>query len=440
MGQNGIISGFSRFSRQQKTKWLSENYHLDSEEVQTLLSHLHDDSNIQERYENFSENTVSNFFLPYGLAPNFLINDKWHVLPMAIEESSVVAAASHAAKFWAANGGFKAEVIDTIKIGQVHFSWTGSADSLISFFNSNKKELLQSIDTLNNSMARRGGGIADMYVKDMTKLLPDYYQLYVEFHTADAMGANFINSCLEALSKEWSLRIEKARSGNSLYGEMDIDMAILSNYTPDCLVKIWVESNVSALDSINKKLTGTDFARKFVRATKIAHTVTHRAVTHNKGIFNGMDAVIIATGNDFRAVEACGHAYAARNGIYQGLSTASLDGSIFRFEMEVPLSVGTVGGLTSAHPMAKLSLKLLDDPSADQLMIIIAAAGLANNFSALSSLITSGIQHGHMKMHLSNILYQLEADEEQKNKAMEHFRDRIVTFADVKKFIENSNT
>ena len=189
-------------------------------------------------------------------------------------------------------------------------------------------------------------------------------------------------------------------------------------------------------DKMDPSMSGTEFTLKFVQAVQVAEHDPYRAVTHNKGIFNGMDAVMLATGNDFRAVEASGHAYAARNGKYRSLSRAEHSEGTFRFTLEVPLSVGTVGGLTGIHPLSRASLEILGGPAAKQLMQVIAAAGLANNFSAVRSLITSGIQRGHMKMHLGNILKQLKASPEQIRKATTHFMDRTVSYAAVSAFIE----
>ena len=179
------------------------------------------------------------------------------------------------------------------------------------------------------------------------------------------------------------------------------------------------------------------FVRKFISAVEIARNDRHRAVTHNKGIFNGMDAVVIATGNDFRAVEACGHAYASRNGSYESLSTAELSGSRFSFILEVPLAVGTVGGLTRTHPMAAAAMEILGHPDAEGLMKMIAAAGLASHFSAIRSLVTSGIQYGHMKMHLGNILRQLNATVEETGLVMEHFEKRTISHAEVADFLQS---
>ncbi len=435
MTQHKAISGFSKLSSDEKVNWLKEIVGLPGPFIHELRSHLHQDLEKQELYEEFSENTISNFFIPYGLAPNFLVNNKWYVVPMAIEESSVVAAASHAGKFWSAHGGFTAVVEDPIKVGQVHFIWTGNNTFIADLFERSKDTLMSVMEPYTASMKKRGGGIKDIRLMDKTRDMEHYYQLHADFRTAEAMGANFINTVLEVLASEWKKIVQEEAGSHYIPGTLEINMAILSNYTPESLVKVSVETDVSALGVFDSELSGKAFAEKFVRAVEIAKADPYRAVTHNKGIFNGMDGVVIATGNDFRAVEACGHAYAARDGQYRSLSAASLEDDLFRFTLEVPMSVGTVGGLTSGHPLARTSLKIMQEPSAVELMTIIGAAGLANNFSAVRSLITSGIQKGHMKMHLVNILRQVGATDAQKEAAQEYFKHRTVSYADVKKFI-----
>lgn len=435
MAQQKAISGFSKMSASEKIQWLKEVHDLAPGDVKNLEQHLHPDEQTQQTYAEFSENTISNFFIPFGLAPNFLVNGKWYVLPMAIEESSVVAAASHAAKFWSAYGGFQAKVEDTVKVGQVHFFWTGEPRTIQDIFKRTHYELQNSVSTETVSMRKRGGGLINLQLINQTDNLENYYQLHAEFRTADAMGANFINTVLEKLAKEWKRITQEQVAINHLEGAVEISMAILSNYTPDCLVKVWVETETGNLGGFDAAHSGEAFAKRFVQAVNVAKQDTHRAVTHNKGIFNGMDSVIIATGNDFRAVEACGHAFAARDGIYRSLSSAEIRNGKLRFELKVPLAIGTVGGLTTGHPMARTSLKLLGDPSAEELMMIVAAAGLANNFSAVRSLITGGIQEGHMKMHLANILRQLDATEKQKSAALAFFKDRTISYSAVKSFI-----
>jgi hydroxymethylglutaryl-CoA reductase len=273
-------------------------------------------------------------------------------------------------------------------------------------------------------MRARGGGILDIELIDKSELETDYFQLAVKFDTRDSMGANFINSCLETIAKEWQSSIEVS----DLAGNVQIVMSILSNYTPECVVRAEVSC---AVEDINEGsgISNEEFAEKFRRAIRIAQIEPYRAVTHNKGIMNGIDSVIIATGNDFRATEACAHAYAARDGQYRSLTNAEVIDGTFRFWLDLPLSVGTVGGIISLHPMVKFAHELLGNPDAEELMQIIAVAGLAQNFSAVRSLITSGIQKGHMKMHLLNILNQLEATEDEKSQIVEYFKDKVVSFS-----------
>jgi hydroxymethylglutaryl-CoA reductase len=211
-------------------------------------------------------------------------------------------------------------------------------------------------------------------------------------------------------------------------------MSILSNYTPDCLVKAWVECEVSKLGTF-ESYGAEQLAKRFEKAIRIAKIDPYRATTHNKGIFNGIDAVVLATANDFRAVEANGHAYAARDGQYRGLTDCEIKNGIFRFWIEMPLAIGTVGGLTSLHPMARHSLELLGDPNAEELMGIIAVMGLAQNFAAVKSLVTTGIQKGHMKMHLINVLASLNASEREVQETIIHFTDEVVSYAAVRDFI-----
>lgn len=427
-----IINGFSKLSRNEKLAWLQKQNKISHHTLETLDTHIHADSGLQDLYRELSENNVSNFYLPFGLSPNFLINGDLKTIPMVTEESSVVAAASHAAKFWAMFGGFKTEVVGVKKVGQVHFTWSGNKDELFHFFNQNRKSLLQSVHSITRRMEERGGGIESLELKPAVDSLPQHYQLFFTFTTADAMGANFINSVLEEISGRLIVLIAET----SLKGELEIIMSILSNYTPECLVRCSLEGEFGIFKDFDPLLTGRQFAQKFKKAVDIAIHDPFRAVTHNKGIFNGMDAVIMATGNDFRAVEACGHAYASKNGHYRSLSEVELSDNTFHFSLQVPLAVGTVGGLTGIHPMAKASLEILGNPTSEELMQVIASAGLANNFSAVRSLITTGIQQGHMKMHMGNILRQLGATPEEREQANSHFRDQTVSHSNVVTFIE----
>ena len=380
-------------------------------------------------HDEFIENTITNYYLPLGVAPNFLINGKVFTIPMAIEESSVVAAASKAAKFWLDRGGFKTKVLSTKKIGQVHFMFHGQKETLDSFFNDIKPKLFEACKPITKNMISRGGGILDIKLRDKTNELNGYYQLHATFETLDAMGANFINSCLEQFAKTLVEEADKYENFKAS-DEIEVVMSILSNYVPECLVRVEVSCPVQELNE-DKNVTPQEFAEKFVRAVKLAEVEPYRAVTHNKGIMNGIDAVVLATGNDFRAVEAGVHAFAARDGQYRSLSHATIENGIFQFWMEIPLALGTVGGLTKLHPLVKLSLEMLRNPTARELMQITAAVGLAQNFGALRSLTTTGIQHGHMKMHLMNILNQLEATPEEKLVLIEHFKTKTVSYSNV---------
>ena len=411
-----IISGFSKLTKQEKINWLSKNYFSSQPEIiQTLQQYWNSDKKLQQLHDDFIENTVSNFYLPYGVAPNFVINENHYVIPMVVEESSVVAAASKVAKFWSKRGGFKAEVISTTKIGQVHFMFEGNKADLTSYFHQQKENLYKATSSITKNMEKRGGGILDIELVDKTDKLANYYQLHATFETKDSMGANFINSCLEAIAK--AFRKE----------DIEIVMSILSNYVPQCLVRAEVSCKIDELGGENPR----EFVQKFKQAVQIAEIEPYRAVTHNKGIMNGIDAVVLATGNDFRAIEAGAHAYAAKSGSYSSLTHCEIENDVFRFWIEVPLALGTVGGLTALHPMAKLSLDMLQKPSARELMQIIATAGLAQNFAALKALTTSGIQEGHMKMHLMNILNQLNATNEEKEIVVAYFKDKTVTHSAV---------
>ena len=411
-----IISGFSKLSKKEKINWIIENYfHNQSETLKTITQYWNSDTALQQLHDDFIENTISNFYMPFGIAPNFVINNKDYVIPMVVEESSVVAAASLVAKFWSTRGGFKTKVIGTTKIGHVHFMYAGDGSVLQDYFDENKTELLQATASITKNMEKRGGGILEIQLVDKTDALPNYYQLEVTFETKDSMGANFINSCLEAIAKKFEKQ------------DIEIVMSILSNYVPECLVSAEVSCKVEELGGQNPQ----KFAEKFRQAVQIASVEPYRAVTHNKGIMNGIDAVVLATGNDFRAVEAGAHAYASRSGQYKSLSHCEIKDGIFRFWIEVPLALGTVGGLTALHPMAKLSLEMLQKPSAKTLMQIMAAAGLAQNFAALRALTTKGIQEGHMKMHLQNILNQFHLNDQEKQLVTAYFDNKTVTHSAV---------
>lgn len=429
------MEGFSKKNKQQKLEAITRFFKSPEKTMETFKSFDHPNPAIQDVINEFSENTISNFHLPYSIAPNFLINGKSFAVPMVIEESSVVAAASKSAKFWYSLGGFHTEIVNTVKVGQVHFLWHDDIAKLKNRFDELKQLLFDGSEDLTVNMRNRGGGIIDIVLKDLSDKEPGLMQLFVTFETIDSMGANFVNSCLERFAetfRNWHRNQPEFKKDG-----LEIIMSILSNLTPNCVVKCWVETDIKNLDGIVPGISGEEFAEKFHTAVRIAQVDPYRATTHNKGIYNGVDAVVLATGNDFRAVEACGHAYASINGSYTSLTNCTIENGIFRFELTLPIAMGVVGGLTNLHPLVKLSHEILDFPNAKELMGIAAAAGLANNFGAVKSLTTTGIQQGHMKMHLFNIMNQLDVCKEKKEKVVAYFKDKNVSVSAVRSYVES---
>ncbi len=439
----GIVNGFSKFTKEQKIQWVAETFSQAPHELaQEIGSWQHADAAQQKILDGFTENALANFPLPFSIAPNVMVNGRVYAVPMVIEESSVVAAASSAAKFWLNKGGFHAEVMGMVKLGQVHFRWHGAPPTMQAIFPEVKAALLTACDDLTANMRKRGGGIIDLELVDFTADEPGYYQIRASFETCDSMGANFINSILERFGNALEAFFDTNTTLSDQERDVEVVMCILSNYTPNCLVRAWVECPVDELEDLARHagLPGPEAVDRICTAVRIARLDPYRATTHNKGIFNGIDAVVMATGNDFRAIEACGHTYACRDGQYRSLSKAWVENGIFRFELEVPLALGTVGGLTALHPLAKRSLEILGNPTARELMMVVAAVGLAQNFAAVRSLVTTGIQSGHMKMHLTNILNHLGATDAQAAAAQVHFADQTVSFSAVRSFLESKYT
>ena len=430
------IIGFSKLSRDKKISWISKNFLNNSNEFESILNkYLNDDKKIQSIHNSLSENVISNFHLPYSVSPNFLINNKNYCIPLVTEESSVVAALSNSSKFWYDRGGFKSKVLSKIKTGQVHFKYDGNAESLNKFIKENEHILIESTNRISQKMRERGGGISNIKLVNKSKELKSYYQLNVDFNTIDSMGANFINSCLEIISKKFKELLNDSSQFKESEKNIEVIMSILSNYTPECIVESSVECKIDDLGKIDG-MSSKEFALKFKNAFDIANVDIGRAVTHNKGIMNGIDAVLISTGNDFRAVEAGIHAYASSKGKYKSLSECTIIDNIFKIKLKIPLSIGTIGGITDIHPMVKLSLKLLDNPTSDNLMNIICSVGLAQNYAAVKSLVTSGIQKGHMKMHLINLLIKQNATKDQIDKSEEYFKDKDINSQSVKDFLD----
>jgi hydroxymethylglutaryl-CoA reductase len=434
---NNAVAGFSKLSKEDKINWIATEYFTNpTEAIATIKQYWNNDSKLQQLHDEFIENTITNFYLPMGIAPNFLINNNYYSVPMVIEESSVVAAAAKSAKYWSTRGGFKATVLNSEKIGQVHFIYKGDVQKLEDFFHTTKSKFFSETENITKNMQKRGGGILDIELKNKTNELENYFQLHATFETKDSMGANFINSCLEQFAKTLKVEAQNYDCFSEEEKNIQVVMSILSNYVPNCIVRAEVSCKIEDLAE-NKIENPQEFAEKFVQAVKIAEIEPFRAVTHNKGIMNGIDSVILATGNDFRAIEAGVHAYASRNGKYSSLSHAKIENGIFTFWMEIPLALGTVGGLTSLHPLVKMALQILGKPSAHELMQIVAVTGLAQNFAALRSLTTTGIQEGHMKMHINNILNQFQTSDEERIMIKKHFENNTISHASVVEFIEN---
>ena len=437
------VDGFSRLGKPARRAWADAAHAglplaragAPGELAALYASFDHGDAATQAALDGFAENTVANFALPLGIAPNLVVDGRAYAVPMAVEESSVVAAASAAAKYWGRRGGFRTTVVGTEKVGQLFFAWGGDADALRATLPRVEADLRRASAAHTANMERRGGGVLGVDLEAYPEL-PGQLELRGRFDTRDSMGANLINTVLEC----WGAALPRVLADAlpdeaAAHGAPEVTMAILSNYTPRCLVRAEVGCRIAEMGPGAGGYSSAEVAARFARAVELARVSPHRATTHNKGILNGIDAVVIATGNDFRAVEACAHAYAARDGRYRSLSHCTLEGDAFRFWLEVPLALGTVGGLTRAHPLAAANLALLGDPSAEELMRVTAATGLAQNFAAVRSLVTTGIQAGHMRMHLGNILAQLGATGERARAARAHFADKPVSVAGVRAWL-----
>lgn len=430
MNPKSKLSHFSKLSAAQKRELIAKECLGDQSRLKEF-EHFHfTNMDLQRRFEGFSENTLSNHALPFGVIPNVLIDNEIFHVPAVVEESSVVAAASKAASFWEARGGFNTIQQSHLKNGQVYFDWFDDMDWLMENKEALFNFLLEEVKPLTQNMQKRGGGIDHFELDQLLDLSSTTIKLTVYVNTVDSMGANFINSVLEEMAAKIS---EFTMLNDKLSPE--ILMAILSNYTPQNFVTMEMRCAVEKL-TWNKEMNPVKFAEKFVKAFRLAELDVSRAVTHNKGIMNGSDAVILATGNDFRAAEAAVHAYASRSGRYSSLSSAGIENNQFWMQLTLPFALGTVGGLTNLHPTASLALEMLGNPSANQLMKITTAVGLANNFAAVASLITSGIQQGHMKLHLDNILTAEKANEEQRLAAKSFFNDKTVSVKAVRDFLK----
>lgn len=348
------------------------------------------------------ENVVGTYNLPFAVATNFLINGKDYLIPMVVEEPSVVAAVSNAAKLFREGDGFHTSSDDPVMIGQIQVLDVPDMAQAIQAVHENEEKLLRAVDEIGGSIVKRGGGARGLETRvfDETRIGP-MLVIHLLYDTRDAMGANAINTAVELIAPT----IEEITGGR-------VNLRILSNLTD--LRKARASGTIQAAALARGDLSGEQVVQAIVEAGVFAEVDPYRATTHNKGVMNGIDAVILATGNDWRAVEAGAHAYAARNGHYSSLTRWYPDehGNLVG-EIELPLSVGIVGGATRVHPTAQLALQILGVETARELAEVMAAVGLAQNLAAIRALATDGIQQGHMRMHARQLAISAGATAEQ---------------------------
>jgi len=388
------ISGFYKLPVEERIKKVKEFANLEDEESKLFLSCL--DINTADR---MIENVLGTFEFPIGIAVNFQINNKEYLIPMAIEESSVVAAASNAAKIARIKGGFTTECTDPLMIGQIQIlhieDIAGAAQKIVQ----KKKEILDLANEQDKVLLKFGGGAKDIEVRILDSPIGKMIVVHLVVDVRDAMGANAVNTMCEALTP----MMEELTGGK-------VRLRILSNLADKRIVK--------AKAIFDKdKMGGEHVVDAFLESYNLAAVDPYRAATHNKGIMNGIDALVIATGNDFRAIEAGAHAYAARTGQYTSLSHyyKDNDGSLVG-ELELPMAIGIIGGAGNIHPKAKLCKKILGIKTAKELAEIIVSLGLAQNFAAVYALSTVGIQKGHMSLHAKNIAVMAGATGEEIDK------------------------
>ena len=389
-------NGFSKKSYQERLELLKAQALLSPERQESLEQ---DEQMSVTVADQLSENVVGTFSLPYSLVPEVLVNGQEYTVPYVTEEPSVVAAASYASKIIKRAGGFTVQVHERKMIGQVALYQVADPEQALEKIASKKAELLELANQAYPSIVKRGGGARDLHVEQI-KGETDFLVVYLHVDTQEAMGANMLNTMLEALKPV----LEELSQGQSLMG-------ILSNYATDSLVTASCRIAFRYLSP--QRDQGREIAEKIALASQFAQVDPYRAATHNKGIFNGIDAILIATGNDWRAIEAGAHAFASRDGHYQGLSqwTLDLEREELVGEMTLPMPVATKGGSIGLNPRVALSHELLGNPSAKELAQIIVSIGLAQNFAALKALVSTGIQQGHMKLQAKSLALLAGASE-----------------------------
>lgn len=386
--KNHFLEKLYQKKRIERIEALQKGLSLTTDQVKDLVDGLPLE---EDTADSMIENQIATYQLPYGVALNFLINEEDYVVPMAIEEPSVIAAASSAAKFFGQHGGFQTAVTERMMIGQAVLTGVPDMEKAIQAIEKNEEKIVQIADTAHPSIVKRGGGAVSIQIKRINANeemdYPDFLIVHLYVETLEAMGANIINTMMEAVLPS----LEEYSNGQALMG-------ILSNYATECLAT--ATCRVPAYALAKDSLSGEEVRDRIILASQLAIADPYRAVTHNKGIMNGIDAVVLASGNDWRAIEAGAHAYASKSGQYRGLSTwkKAENGDLIG-ELTLPLPIGTVGGSISFHPGAKMTHQLLGTSDTETLEAIIVSVGLAQNFSAVRALVTEGIQKGHMGLH-----------------------------------------
>ena len=416
-------NGFSKKSYHERLELLQAQALLSPERQASLEQ---DEQMSVTVADQLSENVVGTFSLPYSLVPEVLVNGQEYTVPYVTEEPSVVAAASYASKIIKRAGGFTAQVHDRQMIGQVALYQVADSEQAQEKIVSKKAELLELANQAYPSIVKRGGGARDLHVEQLKSEI-DFLVVYLHVDTQEAMGANMLNTMLEALKPI----LEELSQGQSLMG-------ILSNYATDSLVT--ASCRIAFRYLSRQKDQGREIAEKIALASQFAQADPYRATTHNKGIFNGIDAILIATGNDWRAIEAGAHAFVSRDGHYQGLSSWRLDLETEELvgEMTLPMPVATKGGSIGLNPRVALSHELLGNPSAKELAQLIVSIGLAQNFAALKALVSTGIQQGHMKLQAKSLALLAGASESEVALLVERLiADKTFNLETAQRYLEN---
>lgn len=388
----------------------SQQERLDLLEKLGFLQPEKSSKNLPEDVANHMvENYLFNYELPLGVAVNFSINGEPYVVPMVVEEPSVIAAASNGAKKL---NNIMANVSSREIIGQIVFTNVNDVDKKRQIILENKDRLLEIARSFANNMVKRGAGPRDLWVDSKSdEKEAIFLVVYLSMDPAEAMGANAINTVLEGIAPEISSMIDSP-----------ILFSILSNYSESSITT--AQAKVPILSLHENAMEAEKIANKVEQASRYANLDPYRATTHNKGIMNGIDSVVIATGNDWRAVEAGAHAYASRNGRYQSLTNWEIDKKTNELvgTLSLPLAIGTVGGTIAVHPIAQWSLDLLGNPDAERLAGIIAAVGLAQNYAAVLALVTDGIQKGHMSLHAKSLALQVGAKDDEVSQVIDFLK------------------